>query len=58
MENGNSVRPLSAADDINGDGIDDVIVGAVPNVSNSGACDVVFGRNSIIFADGFDGSPW
>ena len=51
---------VSAAGDVNGDGIDDVIVGATgvdPNGPQSGASYVVFGRESSLFADGFDGPP-
>jgi hypothetical protein len=44
--NDNSARAVSAAGDVNGDGFDDLIVGAEqddPNGSNSGASFVVFG---------------
>lgn len=49
-------RSVSAAGDVNGDGIDDVIVGAFgadPNGHFSGRSYVVFGRDST-FADGFE----
>ena len=50
--------PVTAAGDINGDGIDDVVIGAFgadPNGIYSGSSYVVFGRNGDrIFADGFE----
>ena len=48
-----SGRAVSNAGDINGDGIDDVIVGANeanPNDSNAGSSYVVFGRSAVGFA--------
>ncbi len=49
---------VSAAGDINGDGIDDLIVGAPgadPNGSNSGRSYVVFGQNGeIVFRNDFE----
>ena len=51
-----SGRSVSGAGDINGDGIDDLIVGAFfadPNGNNSGSSYVVFGRyTSAIFKNG------
>ncbi|MCC6561906.1 MAG: FG-GAP repeat protein [Xanthomonadales bacterium] len=51
---------VSSAGDINGDGVDDLIVGAHfadPNGSNSGSSYVLFGhRSESIFANGFEGS--
>jgi len=47
-ENDQAGRSVSTAGDINGDGIDDVIIGAYdadPNGSSSGESYVVFGRN-------------
>ncbi len=52
-----SGRSVSAAGDINGDGIDDLIIGADgadPNGSNSGSSYVVFGKGIAIFCDGFE----
>jgi len=48
---------VSAAGDINGDGIDDLIIGAPradPNGSSSGRSYVVFGRGDAIFKDRFE----
>ncbi len=48
-----SGRSVSAAGDINGDGIDDLIIGAHyadPNGGNSGSSYVVFGRNTLFTA--------
>jgi len=48
---------VSAAGDINGDGIDDLIIGAYraePNGNFSGSSYVVFGRNDKLFDDGFE----
>ena len=48
--NDRSGRSVSAAGDINGDGIDDLIIGApyaAPNVANSGASYVVFGSRAV-----------
>jgi hypothetical protein len=39
-------RSVSSAGDINGDGIDDVIIGATFVNSSAGACYVVFGSSS------------
>ncbi len=53
-----SGRAVSAAGDINGDGIDDLIIGAHranPNSFYSGSSYVVFGNRDLIFADGFAG---
>ncbi len=51
---------VSSAGDINGDGVDDLIVGAHfadPNGSNSGSSYVLFGhRSESIFANGFEGN--
>jgi hypothetical protein len=55
-----SGRTVSAAGDVNGDGIDDVIIGAYradATADGSGASYVVFGRQPFIFADGFEGPP-
>ncbi len=53
-----SGRSVSAAGDINGDGIDDLIVGspfADPNGNSSGRSYVVFGqRGEIVFRNGFE----
>jgi len=58
-----SGRAVSAAGDVNGDGIDDLLIGAYradPNGSDSGASYVVFGRStafaSAIDLSGLDGS--
>ncbi|QKK01663.1 MAG: hypothetical protein HND55_02730 [Pseudomonadota bacterium] len=51
-----SGRSVSAAGDINGDGIDELIIGALladPNGSSSGRSYVVYGRGDSIFADRF-----
>jgi hypothetical protein len=45
---------VSAAGDINGDGVDDVIIGANGAGSGSGSSYVVFGRGQEIFDDGFE----
>jgi hypothetical protein len=48
---------VSAAGDINGDGIDDLIIGASsadPNGSDSGSSYVIFGRTQSVFRDGFE----
>jgi len=48
---------VSAAGDINGDGIDDLIVGAqgaTPNGSDSGRSYVIFGRGDTVFSDRFE----
>ena len=50
----NSGRSVSAAGDVNGDGFDDVIVGAnraAPNGSSSGSSYVVFGSNYVVDED-------
>jgi hypothetical protein len=53
-----SGRSVSAAGDINGDGIEDLIIGAsraAPNGSDSGSSYVVFGRDTqSVFRDGFE----
>jgi hypothetical protein len=52
-----SGRSVSAAGDINGDGIDDLIIGAPyadPNGSASGRTYVVFGRGDAVFGDRFE----
>ena len=53
-----SGRSVSSAGDFNGDGIDDLIIGAVtadPNGNtNAGSSYVVFGREKPIFKNGFD----
>ena len=55
----NSGRSVSGAGDINGDGVDDLIIGAdsaYPNgLGNEGASYVVFGfQEEVIFADDFE----
>jgi hypothetical protein len=48
---------VSAAGDVNADGIDDLIIGArgaSPNGSRSGSSYVVFGRTARFFRDGFE----
>ena len=49
---------VSTAGDRNGDGLDDLIVGALgadPNGSDSGSSDVVFGRNTVpVFKNGLE----
>jgi len=55
-ENDLSGSAVSNAGDINGDGIDDLVIGshyANPNGGNSGTSYVVFGSD-VIFADGFE----
>jgi hypothetical protein len=50
-------RSVSAAGDMNGDGIDDLIVGSHGNssgVSNAGAAYVVFGSRDDLFTDSDD----
>lgn len=50
-------RSVSGAGDINGDGIDDVIIGAPfanLNDTQSGSTYVVFGREEAVFSDGFE----
>ncbi len=53
-----SGRTVSHAGDVNGDGIDDLIIGAVggdPNAnSEAGSSYVVFGRTEVIFQTGFE----
>ncbi len=52
-----SGRSVSAAGDINGDGIDDLIIGAYgadPNGAGSGRSYVVFGRGDAVFSDRFE----
>ncbi|PXX16587.1 FG-GAP repeat protein [Nitrosomonas ureae] len=51
---------VSTAGDVNGDGFDDLIVGAYgadPNGSNSGSSYVIFGRSSFVDAVDFQGTP-
>jgi len=53
----NAVRSVSAAGDINGDGVDDLTIGARyadPNGSSSGRSYVVFGRGDSVFIDRFE----
>jgi len=54
-----SGRSVSGAGDVNGDGIDDVVIGAFgaePNGGYSGSSYVVLGRDGdSLFADGFEG---
>ncbi len=48
---------VSNAGDINGDGIDDLIIGAVggdPNANLSGETYVIFGINDVLFEDSFE----
>jgi hypothetical protein len=52
-----SGRAVSAAGDVNGDGIDDLIIGAPyadPKGFNSGSSYVVFGKTAPIFQDSFE----
>jgi len=49
-----SGESVSAAGDINGDGIDDVIIGADGANSFAGSSYVVFGQEQPIFKDGFE----
>jgi hypothetical protein len=57
-ENDNSGRSVSAAGDVNGDGVDDLLIGAPytdPNGDSSGSTYVVFGRPSPeVFASTID----
>lgn len=61
LMNDMSGESVSGSVDINGDGIDDVIIGARgadPNGSSSGRTYVVFGqRGDLIFDDRFEGTP-
>lgn len=56
-ENDNTGNSVSAAGDVNNDGIDDVIIGAkrvdVDGLDRAGSSYVVYG-NDVIFKDGFD----
>jgi hypothetical protein len=52
-----SGQDVSAAGDVNGDGLDDLIIGAYgagPNGGYSGSSYVVFGKTARIFQDGFE----
>ena len=52
-----SGRAVASAGDINGDGIDDLIIGAWaarPNGYQSGSSYVVFGKSVRIFSNGFE----
>lgn len=56
-ESEHSGRSVSAAGDVNNDGIDDIVIGAPNsgvNGDNSGRSYVVFGRRDMIFSSGFD----
>jgi hypothetical protein len=56
-EGDQSGRSVSAAGDVNHDGVDDLIIGAYradPNGNLSGSSYVLFGRGKVIFSDGFE----
>ncbi len=51
-----SGRSVSSAGDVNGDGIDDLIIGAGGAYSSAGGSYVVFGRDTSVGAAGFGGT--
>ena len=55
---GGAGRSINTSGDINGDGMDDLIIGAFRadpnNILNAGNSYVVFGQRDLIFKDGFE----